>query len=616
MKQVLHVAAACDESYAMPLAAMIASLAANLSVSRSACVHVLQRRLSTSLRTKIEESVCRDSVRIDWIDINDNCLRSLVNTLRSFDTVSLESYYRLLLPDVLPQELDKVIYLDSDLVVHQDISKLWDLEIANTSLLAVPELFPASERVSSSAGIRLYRELELPSELKFFNSGVMLINLKKWRHEHVSAQALIYLDAAAQYLRWHDQEALNAVLAGDWTELDSRWNVTMHAVRSSAETRRYADLIQNPYIVHFNSARKPWQPDFSLGFQDLFYHYLDSTAWKGWRPDAASPLTKRIVKAIHRAAQKRAHSASTRLRLAGSKLAHWSAVYARPEKIDRNSVATGNTCEIRAFINVVDPAASLFHAVTYYRNIGVDRLFLLVGKGNASEARRLSVKDRNLHVFACNERRNMTSQLKIRGLLSRYGTGHWCALVDNNEMLYFPHAGTISLKQLCNFIDESGSDAMIFRVLNLLPEHTGTSRSIDRSQREYSSGNGPDDLVLPRDQHHCVKVKAVARDPVTGRIFTASLLLADIQGDGDTSVRYCSKVALLKYRRGMGMDQHFMAVDGARLTDVQGALLCHAGSCVTHQSPISHYSSNRLLELGIVQSSAALEAYCRNSAQS
>jgi lipopolysaccharide biosynthesis glycosyltransferase len=616
MKQMLHVAAACDESYAMPLATMIASLAANLSVSRSACVHILQCHLSTSLRTKVENSVHRDSMRIDWIDINANRLQSLENTLRSFDTVSLESYYRLLLPDVLPQELDKVIYLDSDLVVHQDLSKLWDLNVANTSLLAVPELSPASERVSSSAGIRLYKELELPPEQKFFNSGVMLINLRKWRHEHVSARALIYLDTAAQYLRWHDQEALNVVLAGGWSELDSRWNVTMHAVRSSAETRRYADLIQNPYIVHFNSACKPWQPDFSLGFQDLFYHYLDSTAWKGWRPDAASSLTKRIIKVIRRAAQKRVHNANTRLRLVSSKLAHWSAVYALPEKVDRNSVATGNAREIRAFINVVDPAASLLHAVTYYRNIGVDRLFLLVDKDNVSEARHLSVTDKNLHVFACNERQHMTPHSKIRSLLGRYGTGHWCVLVDSNEMLYFPHAGTISLKQLCHFIDESGSDALIFRVLNLLPEHIGTSPSIDQSQRENLTEKGSNDLILLRDKHQCVKVKTVARDPVTGRVFTASLLLADIQGDGFPPIRYCSKVALLKFRRGMGMDQHFMAVEGARLTDVQGALLRYAGSCIAPQSPISRYSPNQLLDLGIVQSSAALEALSRNFAQS
>jgi len=488
--------------------------------------------------------------------------------------------------------------------------------VDNTSLLAVPELSTASACVSSPSGIRLYRELKLPPEQKIFNSGVMLINLRKWRHEHVSARAFIYLDAARQYLRWHDQEALNVVLAGDWDELDSRWNVTMHTVRTSADTRRHAELIKNPYIVHFNSARKPWQTDFSLGFQDLFYHYLDTTAWKDWRPDAASSLRNRIARVIRRAAQKRIHNASTQLRLASSKLAHWSAVHALPGKVDRNSLATGNDCEIRAFISVVDPGVSLLHTVTYYRNIGVDRIFLLVRKDNVSEARRLSVTDRYLHVFACNKRQNMTIHSRNRALLGRYGKGHWCVLVDNNEMLCFPHAGTISLKQLCNFIDESGSDAMIFRVLNLLPERIDTSPSIDQTQRENLAGQGPDDLTLSRDQRHCVKVNAVARDPVTGRIFTAPLLLEDIQEDGDPSIRFCSKVAPLKFRHGMGMDQHIMAVDGARLAEARGALLRYTGSYMAVRLSTSRYSSNQLLDAGIMQSSASLEELSRNFTRS
>jgi hypothetical protein len=92
--------------------------------------------------------------------------------------------------------------------------------------------------------------------------------------------------------------------------------------------------------------------------------------------------------------------------------------------------------------------------------------------------------------------------------------------------------------------------------------------------------------------------------------------LEDIQEDGDPSIRYCSKVALLKFRHGMGMDQHIMAVDGARLADARGALLRYTGSCIAAQSSISHYSSTQLLDAGIMQSSAALEELSSNFARS
>jgi lipopolysaccharide biosynthesis glycosyltransferase len=260
MTHHLHVAAACNASYALALATMLASLTSNLGQSRIAHVYILQRDINDDLKKKIGDSINSERIKLCWINIDDGRLASLKNTIRRFDTVSLESYYRLLLPEMLPPNLDKVIYLDCDLVVTRDLGELWDLDVEGTYLLASPELLPTSRFVSSSNGIRLYRGLRLPDDLKFFNSGVMVINLRHWRDNYLFLRALIYILEAGQDLRWHDQEALNAVLAGEWRELDPTWNVTMHIFGRTLKPDLVPDLKNDPFIVHFNSAIKPWHP--------------------------------------------------------------------------------------------------------------------------------------------------------------------------------------------------------------------------------------------------------------------------------------------------------------------------------------------------------------------
>jgi len=174
----VHVAAACDENYAMALAAMLASVGTSLGEQRRVVVHVLETGLADQTRLRVENRL-QPRLELNWTTIDAGRLRSLGATLRRFDTVSLQSYYRLLLPEVLSSVLQKVIYLDCDLVVNRDVGELWDSDVSGTCLLAVPELIAGSRFVSSKAGIRLHRELGLPADLRFFNSGVMVINLER-----------------------------------------------------------------------------------------------------------------------------------------------------------------------------------------------------------------------------------------------------------------------------------------------------------------------------------------------------------------------------------------------------------------------------------------------------
>jgi lipopolysaccharide biosynthesis glycosyltransferase len=561
----IHVAAACDENYAMALAVVLSSIASNLGEARKAIVYVLERGLATDTKDKVERSIPPNRLKLCWLSINAGRLAFLERTLRSFDTVSLESYYRLLLPEVLPAELDKVIYLDCDLVVNRDLGELWDLDVSETYLLAVPELALDSRFVSSKAGIRLYRELALPPDLELFNSGVMVINLRKWREQQLAWRAITYLREAAHYLRWHDQEALNAVLGGEWTALDPRWNVSMHVFGGKASAQHNVDLCRDPFIVHYNSAIKPWHPDFSFGFRELFFRQLDNTAWAGWRP---SPLRFRALRRwrtrITRAAQKRHHASSRYVRRARLLFYGWRVVRQPLQKLDGWEIPTKGPTEIRVFIISENPSPVLSYLLTHYLSNGADRLLIALNGESIEHVQDVMQSHERLHVFAVAQGRQ-SRHTALRQLLHRYGQAHWCVLVDNDELLLYPHAETLSLENLCAYLDARGFEALACHVLDM-------ASPAGPAGRTYREGEDPR-LVCPCFNPNYQCIDTVACDPMSGRVFTTSVAL-DIAGERiDDRSHYRTKVPLLKYRSDLHIATDVQGVHGARLADVEGVLL-------------------------------------------
>jgi lipopolysaccharide biosynthesis glycosyltransferase len=188
------------------------------------------------------------------------------------------TYHRLLLPQLLPEDVTRAIWLDCDLLVTTDLARLWETDLGGFHLLAVRE--PIVPLVSSRYGIRRWQELGLSRDHPYFNAGVMLVDIERWRNDEIGTLAGDYLRQARDVMFW-DQEGLNAVLPGRWGELDPRWNATASASRRRGAEGAHAA----PWIVHFTGALKPWRlPEPSSGPRLLFYHHLDQTPWAGWRP--------------------------------------------------------------------------------------------------------------------------------------------------------------------------------------------------------------------------------------------------------------------------------------------------------------------------------------------
>ena len=242
--------------------------------------YIMQRDIPNGLRRSIEESVqkVRPEARVLWLDIPFDKLKDLKI---SHDYLSAAIYARLLVQWVIPPDVDKVLYLDSDVVVLEDLAELWDSDVEEKTVLAVQD---RTGWVSSRGGLSNYRELGIPADSKYFNSGVLLINLKKWRERNRSEQAFTYLNDYREIIQMEDQEALNAILFDDWGELDFRWNwqIAWKPFRLGHQQAPPVRESVQKSLVHFTTAEKPWLPGCEYPERQYFFEYLKHTHWAGW----------------------------------------------------------------------------------------------------------------------------------------------------------------------------------------------------------------------------------------------------------------------------------------------------------------------------------------------
>jgi lipopolysaccharide biosynthesis glycosyltransferase len=273
------MACATDSRYVLPLAVMLRSVRANLNPSRSLSIFIVADGLSASDKNRVVESLGPDGT-VSWVRPQ----RSGFTSLPLWGRMPIATYDKVAVARLLPATLNKVLWLDCDLLVLSDIARLWDEELGNYFSLAAWD--PLVRRLGSRFGVAGYRALGLDGDARYFNAGVMVINLALWRRDDIAGQTLDYLRRFRHRVFFWDQEGLNAVLAGRWKEIDAGWNRNLCLERPTFSRGLLFgdDSIGPSRILHYCGNLKPWRYSSGSHYHALYYRYLDLTAWKGWRP--------------------------------------------------------------------------------------------------------------------------------------------------------------------------------------------------------------------------------------------------------------------------------------------------------------------------------------------
>jgi lipopolysaccharide biosynthesis glycosyltransferase len=299
--QRIAVVTAADDNYVLPLAVTIRSALDSLGSSQGLDLYVIDGGIRPENKVRLGQSWEDPRLRLRWLAPD----LSAIDRLAVSGHVTRMTYARLLLPHVLPGELDRVIYLDADLLVLRDLAALWREQVADLACRAAPDpacpwldaarMLPNYEHcrpyLAATHPVPNFQQLGLDPTAAYFNAGVLLVNLEFWRVNSVASRALDCLQANREHVQWWDQYALNVVLHQQWAPLDVRWNQGAHIYRyprpeaCPLDEALAAALKRDPWIVHFTSPRKPWHFECDHPFQSRFLRTVDRTAWHGWRPE-------------------------------------------------------------------------------------------------------------------------------------------------------------------------------------------------------------------------------------------------------------------------------------------------------------------------------------------
>jgi lipopolysaccharide biosynthesis glycosyltransferase len=273
----IQVAACVDRGFTVPLAAALASLD-EASGEDSVVVHVLHPGLSETIRDRVTAGL--SAIDVEWHTVDDRAVAGAFYSTR----LTSASLYRLLLGRLLPADVTRVLYLDADVVVRSSLAPVYASDLKGHVVGAVRDA--GSPWAASSYGPD-WRQLGLAPESAYFNSGVLLIDLERWREETVGERCLQLLRSGNP--RWGDQDALNVVLQGRWIELERRWNLQTADIGDySVAWAHWASDIEaannDPAVIHYTEHDKPWIGGSQHPLAAEWFQALDQTAWAGWRP--------------------------------------------------------------------------------------------------------------------------------------------------------------------------------------------------------------------------------------------------------------------------------------------------------------------------------------------
>lgn len=283
MRDRLNVVYASNDAFARHLGTSMCSLFDKNRGFAEICVYVLSMGLSGESRGALAEIAGRYHRSLTFLDMDD--LKDRFDHEVDLGGYDISIMLRLFMGEMLPPDVDRVLYLDCDTVVAQSLKGLWGKRLFGNILGAVmePTIY---EVVKESIG--------LGPEDAYYNSGVLLVDLRRWREEQVQQRLLDFWRQKGGKLFASDQDVINGALKGQICPLPPRYNFFTNyryfsygtLVRHShpyrvVERSDLAAAKRHPVIIHFMGDERPWIAGNLNHYRLAYEKYLAQTPWAG-----------------------------------------------------------------------------------------------------------------------------------------------------------------------------------------------------------------------------------------------------------------------------------------------------------------------------------------------
>ncbi|MBQ8459062.1 glycosyltransferase family 8 protein [bacterium] len=256
MKDNISICFCINDLYAQHLCVVLTSILENNPYSNFS-FYVITNDITEYNKNKIFSLKNKyNNFEIQYISVDKSIFSNFNITI---DYISIETYFRYILANLLPN-LDKILYLDVDLVVNGELSSLWNTDIDNYYCAGVEDINFDTNSYK--------KEISLNDNDIYINAGVILFNLKKIRENKISDK---FFENQELYnnIKYQDQDIINITLRNNIKKLDYIYNFT------TKTSRKFPKLKEKAIIIHYVGPKKPWK-DLSLNKLKILYYYYRS----------------------------------------------------------------------------------------------------------------------------------------------------------------------------------------------------------------------------------------------------------------------------------------------------------------------------------------------------
>jgi lipopolysaccharide biosynthesis glycosyltransferase len=273
------IVVACDNHYMPLLAGLMKSIEINHKTEEHVHFFILDDGIKKRNRSRLVASVSPEVFTIHWLSMLEVIPEGMTIPYDN-SSYPLIIHMRMFIPYFIPREYEKVIYMDVDMIVNDDISKLWSTDLKEFTIAAVVDV--RIKEFGNPHAVENYRELGFDAKTRYFNTGLLLMNTSRWRENDYTPKVFRCIDENRKFANYPDQYGLNVVFANIWKELDVKWSWSAEEWNPDAS------------LIHF-IWRKPIYKTymFDKRYQEMFFKYLSLTQWKGFVPVSEF---KRLVK--------------------------------------------------------------------------------------------------------------------------------------------------------------------------------------------------------------------------------------------------------------------------------------------------------------------------------
>ncbi|PTU32915.1 glycosyltransferase family 8 protein [Stenotrophobium rhamnosiphilum] len=292
---MIHVACASDDAYAPHAAALIHSLAKTQGDRGVQIYYLHDHTLTAPVQATLKSYCDKLGVGLRFLEVKGG---ETTGDLPACSLIPELAWYRTLLPDLLP-ELDRVLYLDTDIVVRESLAEFFDADIGDTYGACINDYLAAIAHPEVAKNIDIAYE-------KYFNSGVMLLNLKTLRRDGGGQRILDIARKNVGHLHFPDQDALNLAIGFNIHLVSPRWNFPALSTEYFSKYRGNPALTMasckqvlssdfRPVIIHYSAHPKPWATFNPLPYFADYHHHRAQTPWPRSAADSAKLRRRALI---------------------------------------------------------------------------------------------------------------------------------------------------------------------------------------------------------------------------------------------------------------------------------------------------------------------------------